>query len=110
MTDYQKLLSEARLKIEHYAAYREEQKLDTTHEADLLSRIDAALAENVEPVADWCKWSPEDAVEMPDTWRGDCGILWTFTEGGPHENGVKFCHNCGKQVALPLPALPECAK
>lgn len=68
---------------------------------------DAAPADQWRRVEDWCKWSPEDAVEMPDTWRGDCGILWTFTEGGPHENGVKFCHNCGKQVALPLPALPE---
>lgn len=105
MTDLRNLLGDARLKIEHYAAYREEQKLDTTHEADLLSRIDAALAENVEPVADWCNWMPDD--DSGDTWKGDCGILWMFNDDGPSENGVKFCHNCGKQVALPLPALPE---
>lgn len=75
--------------------------------SDCSLAVYAAPASQWRRVEDWCKWSPEDAVEMPDTWRGDCGILWTFTEGGPHENGVKFCHNCGKQVALPLPALPE---
>lgn len=78
--------------------------------SDCSLAVYAAPASQWRRVEDWCKWSPEDAVEMPDTWRGDCGILWTFTEGGPHENGVKFCHNCGKQVALPLPALPESDK
>ena len=43
-----------------------------------------------------CKWM-EDAGEM---WETTCGEAWAFTDGGPVENGVKFCHGCGKPVEI----------
>jgi len=40
-----------------------------------------------------CKWALDD--EDSGTWRGDCGELWTFTEGGPSENNFNYCPACG---------------
>jgi hypothetical protein len=45
-----------------------------------------------------CKWKQHDDINMPDTWGSDCGVLWTFTEDGPTENGMKYCHKCGKPL------------
>jgi hypothetical protein len=45
-----------------------------------------------EPV---CQWKREYDDHMPDTWRGDCGVLWTFTDGSPADNGMKYCCGCG---------------
>ena len=45
-----------------------------------------------------CHWKPGD----PDmgTWRGSCGIEWYFTEGGPAENNVNYCPQCGGAVIV----------
>ena len=43
-----------------------------------------------------CTWKQHDDTNMPDTWEADCGAMWTFTEGGPKANDMKFCPNCGK--------------
>jgi hypothetical protein len=42
-----------------------------------------------------CNWACEDG-----TWEGSCGVMWEFTAGGPIENGVKFCVNCGLPVLV----------
>lgn len=44
-----------------------------------------------------CRWvfmDPDSAC----VWESACGVEWQFTEGGPTENGVKFCVGCGKPV------------
>ncbi|MDU3360809.1 MAG: hypothetical protein E7E35_24815 [Klebsiella sp.] len=33
-------------------------------------------------------------------WSGTCGAEWVFNDGGPEDNGVKFCPKCGKSVAV----------
>lgn len=33
-------------------------------------------------------------------WEGACGAEWLFPEGGPSENSMKHCPNCGKRVQL----------
>lgn len=38
-------------------------------------------------------------------WESTCGELWSFIDGGPKENRVSYCHNCGRKVELP--AAPE---
>ncbi len=43
-----------------------------------------------------CIWTQSEDPHMPDTWESDCGAVWTFTEGGPKDNDMKFCPNCGK--------------
>ncbi len=51
-----------------------------------------------QPKAEQCTWTQSEDPHMPDTWEADCGAMWTFTEGGPKDNDMKFCPNCGKQT------------
>jgi hypothetical protein len=46
-----------------------------------------------------CTWSQSTDPSMPDTFAATCGVVWTFTEGGPRENGMHFCPGCGAKVA-----------
>lgn len=50
------------------------------------------------PASKPCEWQREDDIHMPGTWRSDCGVLWTFTEGGPVENDMKHCCGCGAKL------------
>ena len=43
----------------------------------------------------FCRWIEDDENECWDT---GCGGRFEFTEGGPKENGVKFCLYCGKRL------------
>jgi len=45
-----------------------------------------------------CQWQREDDDHMPDTWRSDCGVLWTFSDGGPVDNEMKYCCGCGAML------------
>lgn len=47
-----------------------------------------------------CEWTVDKQYECDDMWSSSCGEDWTFTTGGPSENGIKFCHNCGKPISL----------
>lgn len=43
-----------------------------------------------------CTWT-----EYPEGyWSTSCGRSWTFIEGGPEENGICYCHGCGKPVRI----------
>jgi len=42
-----------------------------------------------------CHWVQTNDINTPDTWRGACGAVWTFTDGGPKDNGQSFCPQCG---------------
>lgn len=50
------------------------------------------------PEQDQCKWKFDD--DESNTWASQCGELWTYIDGGPEENRVKYCHGCGKPVVL----------
>ena len=45
-----------------------------------------------------CAWRREDDDHMPDTWRSDCGVMWTFTDGSPVDNDMKYCCGCGAML------------
>ena len=49
-----------------------------------------------EVIPDRCTWTFSN---YDDHWSGTCGAEWVFNDGGPEENGVKFCPKCGKSVA-----------
>ncbi len=66
---------------------------------DVVLALIARIAE-LERDAAPCVWKPEDDDNMPGTYASCCGELWTFTEGGLIENGMKFCHHCGNPIAL----------
>ncbi|WP_395600255.1 hypothetical protein [Pseudomonas sp. B19125] len=43
-----------------------------------------------------CTWS-----EGGFSWHTGCGKEWQFTDGGlPAENGMHFCHSCGKKLVV----------
>jgi hypothetical protein len=64
---------------------------------DLLEAIRTHLAHT-----EACKWTFDD--EESNTWASGCGELWSFIDGGPAENRVKYCHGCGKPVEIGVPA------
>ena len=44
-----------------------------------------------------CHWTLDVDICTYDT---ECGEKWEFLEGTPHENGVVFCHKCGKRASV----------
>ena len=40
-------------------------------------------------------------------WGGTCNIYWAFEDGGPKENGVKFCPRCGRPCVVVEPDAEE---
>ena len=68
----------------------------------------AAMPEPVQPAAApsqpgrddiTCVWTESDPwSDMPSTYQSICGELWSFIDGGPKENKVRFCHGCGCAV------------
>ena len=47
-----------------------------------------------------CTWTCDDDEYMPNTWDGSCGAKWTFTVGGPTENNMHHCPQCGRRVEV----------
>jgi hypothetical protein len=43
-----------------------------------------------------CTWTKSNDPSTPDTYSATCGAMWTFTDGGPTENNMRFCPECGK--------------
>lgn len=44
-----------------------------------------------------CAWAYD---ENDHYWSSSCGEDWSFIDGGPEENRVKFCQGCGRPVTL----------
>ena len=42
-----------------------------------------------------CRWTCDDIYDYYNT---ECGQTWTLIEGTPKDNGVRFCHGCGKSI------------
>ena len=66
------------------------------HAREVLSRAQAAPAVGA---PDACVWTPDTDYET-DIHYSACGEAWSFIEGGPKENKVRFCQGCGKPVKL----------
>jgi hypothetical protein len=54
-----------------------------------------------------CTWTKSNDPHMPDTFDAACGVVWTFTDGGPVENGVRFCPGCRAAVNVAAPEPEE---
>ena len=48
---------------------------------------------------DACTWTPDSDPDY-SMWETGCGQAWSFTTEGPKENGMKFCHSCGKRLVI----------
>lgn len=44
-----------------------------------------------------CEWHRE---EDSGIWNTGCGETWSFHEDGPEENGMNYCHSCGKSLTV----------
>ena len=45
---------------------------------------------------------------MDGMWEcAKCDIAWIFEDGGPKENGVKYCPRCGREIAEIVPMQDE---
>lgn len=44
-----------------------------------------------------CEWSRDDDSGI---WNSACGSSWSFHDDGPAENGMNFCHCCGKNLVV----------
>lgn len=62
----------------------------------LQQRLNAADQLN-DDRAGTCEWSRE---EDSGIWNSGCGETWSFHEDGPEENGMHFCHACGKHLVV----------
>lgn len=64
----------------------------------------AAIAEAADRLAELnaqskvCTWTED--VDECDTYDGSCGARWCLAEGGPKENDVNFCPECGGRVKV----------
>jgi hypothetical protein len=47
---------------------------------------------------DDCAWTDSGDDNMPGTYEGKCGIVWTFTEGGIADNDCIYCPRCGGKI------------
>lgn len=83
-----------------------------TFTRETLARIAQTLRGLAEPQPT-CEWREEDPWgPTSDTYATSCGELWSFIDGGPTENRVRYCHRCGKPVTVvpyPQPADEDAA-
>lgn len=71
---------------------------DAAQLRQLAAKLQQNAPQNIpEIIPDTCAWT---FSSYDGHWSGTCGIDWIFTDGGPEENGVKFCPKCGKSVAV----------
>lgn len=64
---------------------------------ELQQRLNAADQRIDDFAGGECEWSREDDSGI---WNSGCGETWSFHEDGPEENGMHFCHSCGKHLVL----------
>ncbi|WP_380692100.1 hypothetical protein [Serratia marcescens] len=97
-------------KLEHILAYARQQKqfgsptcrIPSGDMVEIMERLLAQPVSSGYKLPDGCKWNYDD---IDSKWDSACGDAWMFSDGGPTENGVKFCQGCGKPVLLA--AAPE---
>ncbi len=58
---------------------------------DLLAEFKAALAR----ATNSCTWQ-----YGAYSWRTSCGEEWMLNDGTPEQNGMRFCHSCGKTLVV----------
>ena len=58
---------------------------------DLLAEFKAALADSISA----CTWQ-----YGAFSWHTACGQEWMLNDGTPEQNGMRFCHSCGKTLVV----------
>lgn len=71
-----------------------------TAERDALQQRLNAADQQIDDRNGTCEWSQEDDSGI---WNSGCGVTWSFHDDGPAENGMQFCHSCGKTLVVEEP-------
>ncbi|WP_223535372.1 hypothetical protein [Pseudomonas sp. GL-B-16] len=66
-------------------------------ERDALQLRLNAADQRIDDCSGTCEWSREDDSGI---WHSGCGVTWSFHDDGPEENGMHFCHSCGKTLVV----------
>ena len=82
----QKVVDQAQDEINQFRAERDALQL----------RLNAA-DQRIDDCSGTCEWSREDDSGI---WHSGCGVTWSFHDDGPEENGMHFCHSCGKTLVV----------
>ena len=90
---------------EAYSVYNPATQTQTLEFDDDLGDMDGCVIEPLYLAAGAtpersCTWTPDDTFNDDCTWHSACGELWSFIDGGPAENRVKYCHYCGGKVVI----------
>ena len=84
----------------HSITWMEEIVDDQAPIGAILYALQDSVGRNVsfvdESVCNWRQPTYDDAE--CNAWQADCDQYWAITEGTPTENGMKFCHGCGKPI------------
>ncbi len=76
--------------------YKEKMRHEALHVAAMAARfvIDVCATPPAQSSgAEVCTWTGEGS-----SWFTSCGDGWVLEDGEPEDNGIKFCHHCGKPV------------
>ena len=86
----------------HSITWMEEIVDDQAPIGAILYALQDSVGRNVsfvdESVCNWRQPTYDDAE--CNAWQADCDQYWAITEGTPTENGMKFCHGCGKSIKV----------
>ena len=93
---WNRIMAEAATELERMAKVCEE-----AQERDVASLRRARAAErklaeieSAPKPSERCEWKADE----DGGWQSSCGEEWTLIDGTPKENGMKFCHGCGKPI------------
>lgn len=83
------LLIEAQRSVDYHAGMQRQGDGERLY--DLLARIKAAEV----PAPQTCVWQ-----YGAFSWHTGCGQEWMLNDGTPEQNGMHFCHSCGKTLVV----------
>lgn len=53
-----------------------------------------------------CTWTLTEPFD-DEIWETICGESWSFVEGRPEDNNVRFCQGCGRTVVTVVPEIED---
>jgi len=59
---------------------------------EIQSKMETAATECGQPPT--CAWTED----RDGAWETECGGIWEFPDGGPSENGARYCCRCGREI------------
>lgn len=55
------------------------------------------IATDIDRASGECRWTLEE-TDWYSMWNGECGAVWSLEVGGPTENKMAYCPQCGRPL------------